>query len=178
MARSRRRCSLLFALRVPASKSGARVCAVVVWTRETDRVSRRARWCRVIVALIDIRSLLADRASEKEVVREKSGERGRRAGVTCDERRSRPKEERSGEAEEASSRRIRSAAVRRGTARRLSRGYAGRRDGARPRRGSNVAEWGPLIGSERAATGFDDHRRRRHGRHRRRGRADPPGDSR
>lgn len=41
---------------------------------------RRARWCRVIIALIDIRSLLADRASEKEVVREKSGERGRSRG--------------------------------------------------------------------------------------------------
>lgn len=83
------------------------------------------------------------------------------------------KEERSGGA------RVRagSGRLRRGAARRDD-GYAGRRDGARPRRGSNAAEWGPLIGSGRAATGFDDHRRRRYGRHRGRGRADPPGDSR
>lgn len=56
------------------------------------------------------------------------------------------------------------------------RGYVGHRDGASPHRGRNVAEWSPLIGS--AATGFDDHRRRRYGRHRGRGRADPTGDSR
>lgn len=44
---------------------------------------------------------------------------------------------------------------RRGLRRRIrSGGYAGRRDGARPHRGTNVAEWGPLIGSGRAATGL------------------------
>ena len=48
--------SSLFALRVPASKSGTRAsysCVarvrVFIWTRETDRISEtRARWCRDI----------------------------------------------------------------------------------------------------------------------------------
>lgn len=107
--------SSLFALRVPASKSGtrasywcvARVCvrARSFWTRETDRIFRDAR-DGAAISIVGSRSSVRIAREREEVVREREARQGKRGYA----KRSHSRRRRGGG---ASSRRIRSVAARR-----------------------------------------------------------------